>query len=402
MRFTAAILSLLFSSVAVAQGAASNYEEAANQITKLGGTYKIETVNGKSHIVSVDLHATKIVDTDLAFLSGLSELTALDLRGTNIGDIAIQHLKNARELRTLNLFRTQLTDAGLKYISGLTRLETLLIGGTKVTSAGMKSLSPLVELRRVSLFDTAVDDDGLRVFVALPQLKTLLLDKSKVSDAGRRNFQKLRADVVLKEALAAVSVPQTEISCDGVCLRQQLEDRSNADQSARKALIAAGMNDKVLNMRAYKVDEENRDWLRAVLEKCEWPKQSIVGEKAAKGAWLIAQHSDMDPDFQAHAADKMKVAVLANEADKNLLPYLFDRNRTMQKKPQVYGIVFSVEEKAGLVFSPIEAPELLDVRRREIGLEPFVCYVNAMIFKNKVPAKWPEGVPYEPAKCIAQ
>jgi len=91
--------------------------------------------------------------------------------------------------------------------------------------------------------------------------------------------------------------------------------------------------------------------------------------------------------------------VLAGEANGKFFASLVDRNRLMQKRPQLYAMDFSILEKAKIVFSPIEAPESLNARRREIGLEPFVCYINAMTLQKKLPAVWPEGVPYEPAYC---
>jgi hypothetical protein len=148
-----------------------------------------------------------------------------------------------------------------------------------------------------------------------------------------------------------------------------------------------------------KVDADNRLWFRPVLEKCDWPKQSQVGEKGATNAWLLAQHADMDPAFQVFAASKMKAAVLAGEAKGNLLALLVDRNRRLQSQSQVYGMQFNVQERSKIVFLPVETPEQLNQRRREIGLEPFVCYITSMTAEKKLPAAWPDGVPFEPAKC---
>lgn len=124
-----------------------------------------------------------------------------------------------------------------------------------------------------------------------------------------------------------------------------------------------------------------------MLEKCDWPTQSVVGEKkGATNAWLIAQHADTEPAFQTYAASKMKVAVLAGEAKGNLLALLVDRNRRLQNQPQVYGMQFNIQESSKVVFLTVEAPELLNQRRKEIGLEPFVCYINSVTREKKLPA----------------
>ncbi|MBL8524600.1 MAG: hypothetical protein JNN20_12985 [Betaproteobacteria bacterium] len=200
---------------------------------------------------------------------------------------------------------------------------------------------------------------------------------------------------------AAAIVGQPDISCSSEYLQRQLDDRSSADQSARRLIGNNTFDDKVL-MHVLEVDADNRRWFQLVLEKCGWPKKSMIGENSSTNAWLLAQHADAAPGFQEYAAAKMKIAVVAGEANSKLLALLVDRNRRIQKQPQVYGMQFNVQENARLVFLPIEAPVLLNKRRKEIGLEPFVCHVDAVTREKKLPAIWPEGVLYEPAHCHEQ
>jgi hypothetical protein len=170
------------------------------------------------------------------------------------------------------------------------------------------------------------------------------------------------------------------------------------DQAVRKALAASPDSKDALNA-ALKVDADGRDWFRRVLEACNWPARSSVGEQAALGAWLIAQHGDMDPDFQVFAAEKMKAAVMEGEASGTQLASLVDRHRRLQGLPQVYGMQFDIENGQRIVFLPIEMPERLEARRRDIGIEPFVCRISRVAHANKLPATWPQGVAYEPAAC---
>ena len=60
---------------------------------------------------------------------------------------------------------------------------------------------------------------------------------------------------------------------------------------------------------------------------------------------------------------------------------------------------FNIQNNAKIVFLQVEAPELLNLRRKEIGLEPFSCYVNSVTTQSKLPAEWPLGVLYDPAIC---
>lgn len=198
--------------------------------------------------------------------------------------------------------------------------------------------------------------------------------------------------------IAALAASQGEVSCNPIYLSEQLEQRATADQTARRAYQASN-GSRATEAAVLTIDAENREWFRPVLEKCGWPAQSVVGEKGAVAAWLIAQHADMDPGFQVYSADKLKTAVLAGEAKGERLALLVDRNRRLQKQPQVYGMQFNVQDNSKVVFLQVEAPELLNPRRKEIGLEPFFCYINSVVTQRKLPAEWPLGVLYEPAIC---
>ena len=189
-------------------------------------------------------------------------------------------------------------------------------------------------------------------------------------------------------------------SCDAANLREELETRKATDQAARQALMK-DRESKSLNLTAFKIDRENQVWFLPILRQCGWPETDAVGESAAQAAWLIAQHSDMDPSFQVMAAEKMKKAVMAGQAKGVLLALLVDRNRRMQNQPQVYGMQYNIVNHERIVFLPVHEPETLDARRKEIGLEPFASYVNETVRQKHMPAEWPNGVLYKPADCCS-
>lgn len=200
--------------------------------------------------------------------------------------------------------------------------------------------------------------------------------------------------------LASLLAASSDSQCHWPTIAAVLDARAEADQAARDVLVrdvhAAGATDI-----AVQIDLQNRQWLRPVLQACGWPEVSVVGEQAAKSAWLIAQHADMDPDFQLFAAGLMKVAVLRHEADGKLLALLVDRNARMQKQPQTYGMQYRLEN--GVVrFLPIKDPAHLDDRRKEIGLEPFACHVHEVQRdNNNGNVEWPDGVPRGASSCKA-
>jgi Leucine Rich repeat len=174
------------------------------EVTRLGGTVEVDKEAAGLPIVKIDLHGTKVSDTDLRFLSSsskndLSHLIYLDLRLTKIGDAATVHIQNLKSLQTLNLFRTQVGDRGLARLKRLTELRTLLIGGTKVTDAGLVYLKPFKTLHKLSLFETQVSDAGIDRLRSLESLEVLLITGSRISAAGAERLQKAMPRVRFSE-----------------------------------------------------------------------------------------------------------------------------------------------------------------------------------------------------------
>jgi hypothetical protein len=54
------------------------------------------------------------------------------------------------------------------------------------------------------------------------------------------------------------------------------------------------------------VDERHTARLKEIVALTGWPTVSLVGPEAASAAWLLVQHADLDPAFQAHCLSLMK------------------------------------------------------------------------------------------------
>lgn len=161
-------------------------------------------------------------------------------------------------------------------------------------------------------------------------------------------------------------------------LRAELEQRSARDQEARHAVEGWSDDPRTELWNAVnEVDADNTRWLVDLVSERGWPRQSKVGEEAATGAWLLAQHADRRPDDQRLFHQLMAAAVDAGEASPRLFGYLEDRVRVNSGRPQLYGTQF-VDHGKGLQPQPIEDPEGLEARRAAVGMEPFEEYEATM------------------------
>lgn len=187
--------------------------------------------------------------------------------------------------------------------------------------------------------------------------------------------------------------------CAPASLRDELLQRNETDQAARKVL-AANPGSKVALDRVLGIDRDNTQLMRTVLARCGWPKRSEVGEKAAKAAWRLTQHADMDPQYQVLASQHLKFAVLGGEATAWDLAVLVDRNRALTDQPQVYGMQFKIAPGEVIRFHDIVTPSQLDARRKEIGLAPFYCWaVEISRLNGNASLEWPEGILFSPQDC---
>jgi hypothetical protein len=53
-------------------------------------------------------------------------------------------------------------------------------------------------------------------------------------------------------------------------------------------------------------DRARTERLKWIIAQYGWPTFDLVGEDGADAAWLIAQHSDLDPEFQQEALNLIK------------------------------------------------------------------------------------------------
>jgi hypothetical protein len=121
-------------------------------------------------------------------------------------------------------------------------------------------------------------------------------------------------------------------------------------------------------------DEQRSERLKEIIAEHGWPTFDLVGEDGAEAAWVIAQHSDLDPEFQREALDLIKQAAAEGQASKGNVAYLEDRVAAGAGQPQTYGTqVGCVRGKAKVGL--LKDPERVDELRAEAGLEPLADYL---------------------------
>lgn len=152
---------------------------------------------------------------------------------------------------------------------------------------------------------------------------------------------------------------------------------ARADLETRARLAADGSLFDGYHPEMEAVHLENAALLDRAFDALGWPGRSVVGEEAARSAFLVLQHAIGRPDVQRRGLALLLDAIPAGDANAIDAAYLSDRIAVFEGRPQLFGTQFDWFAGA-LSPSPVAEPELLDERRASVGLPPIAETIAAM------------------------
>lgn len=172
-------------------------------------------------------------------------------------------------------------------------------------------------------------------------------------------------------------------------LRKELLAMRDEDQKWRRAYGIAQNEEereKAGSMMG-EVDAKNTTRMKVIVDEIGWPKRSDVGKDGASAAWLLVQHADRQPQFQAKCLPLLEKAFKENEASGGNYAYLFDRVAVRLGNKQRFGSQ-AMGRGDDMQFNPIEKEWLVNERRAEFNVNPTIEeYAKIMGFEYTVPTK---------------
>ena len=124
------------------------------------------------------------------------------------------------------------------------------------------------------------------------------------------------------------------------------------------------------NLDKGKLFKLNSEKLKKIVKEYGWPTIDMVGKTASQAAWLIAQHSDKDRQFQLSVLYLMKPLAKEKKIAPSNFAYLYDRTH----QPQLYGTQGECKSEVFVPFE-MELPESVESRRKEIGMQSLKDYI---------------------------
>lgn len=146
---------------------------------------------------------------------------------------------------------------------------------------------------------------------------------------------------------------------------------------------------KELTRKSIAEDRANTARMREIVAEHGWPTYDLVGQGPSNNAWLIVQHADRNPLFQAKCLPLLKAAVDNEQANPSNYAYLYDRVQVATGEKQLYATQSTSNN--GLVegfFQALDDESNVQKRREEMGIERSVEeYAQSMGFEYLVPSE---------------
>jgi hypothetical protein len=150
-------------------------------------------------------------------------------------------------------------------------------------------------------------------------------------------------------------------------LKMEIEALLEKDQAVRQT---AGFD--VNKMK--QTDEEDREKVRAILERNGVPTVAMVGSEAASDFVVLIQHQSSD--FRREALPKLKANVDTGQASPKDYAMMYDRAQTDEGRPETYGVNLICEPDGTFAPGSLIDPAHVEDRRAAIGLMPLATYVR--------------------------
>ncbi|MDB5963311.1 MAG: hypothetical protein JWP59_4605 [Massilia sp.] len=157
-------------------------------------------------------------------------------------------------------------------------------------------------------------------------------------------------------------------------LRSELLRYKDIDQTSLKM----GLREDMLRV----VQREHSKRLRKIANKFGWPSITMVGKDGSQAAWLLVQHADADPVWQAEALKMMTGLVASDEVNRPDVAYLTDRLLSNAHKPQMYGTQGTCIGKEMWRPDDIAEPDNVERRREHMKMSTLKDYVAFGIWSN--------------------
>ena len=126
------------------------------------------------------------------------------------------------------------------------------------------------------------------------------------------------------------------------------------------------------------INRIHKNGLDSIIEEYGYPGYDLIGENGESNFWVMVQHSDFDPGFQAGVLILLKEQIDKKNANGSHYGLLTDRVRKNTNKPQLYGTQVNYNKFGQAYIEFLEDSVNVNNRRKAVGMELLQEYLNGM------------------------
>ena len=152
-------------------------------------------------------------------------------------------------------------------------------------------------------------------------------------------------------------------------IREELLRMRDEDLTVRQELLDSGELGGSYVPRMEAVHIKNAARLRELIHEHGWPADDVAGKDGGEAAWLIAQHSIGEPQFQKDVLLLLTESAAAGRTPRWQAAYMEDRIAMLEGRPQRYGSQWLDDPRDGRTRPwKLSDPERVNELRASVGL----------------------------------
>ncbi len=162
-------------------------------------------------------------------------------------------------------------------------------------------------------------------------------------------------------------------------IQQRIAQHWQEDQAGRVAYLNLRTDDRVGSdfwaarlsvANSRQSDEASKRYIEQVMDSYDWIDRKRFGGVYSDHAWILVQHADTYPEFQAEVLRRMEPYLENGGVKRKNYAYLFDRVAVNTGQLQLYGTqpTWECEDDGTMKLKPLKDPVTVNARRAEMGL----------------------------------
>jgi len=178
-------------------------------------------------------------------------------------------------------------------------------------------------------------------------------------------------------------------------LKRTIDSLFEVDQNVQLKMLQASSNkastDSMRRLYQIEVETFNRQipLIGEIFQRNGYPSIDMVGKESSKNFFVLIQHADSDPKFQASMLPVLEKLSKTGKVSRRDYAYLYDRVQRNTGRKQLYGTQLTFDS-GGRLFDSLNKiiypkdladPANVDKRRKAVGLEPIETYYEQALIQ---------------------